>query len=421
MKNLGVIGFIYAYVFLLGGVIQAQEGFEDIFEEGAFEASVQESVDQDAQNQLEYLWGNTLVSDSSLNSSLERGGYNAQVANFGKFFLKASKPDTGALFASWSWRQLLAAGTNDSFFQEAYKWQTLETGKVDFALSELHLSFDLTKILFLRLGNQLLSWGSTVYWSPADFVNLQKQAFGAPADLRSGKPGLRLHLPLESANVFVFLDLSKVVQGGKAGDFVQDTGLAWRLDATQWGIRLGTNGYFVPRQGSENLRMVQLGLDLTTALMGIDLYTEGGLTLEEGKDVRGQFAAGFSRAFGDSGEWVLSGEGFWNPAGEGDRDVPPYGSPQLLGLNSLYWGQYYAWGQIRRTGLLEKKLDVSLSGVTNLSDRSWKAGVQTDWALPGLIPLTLSGGITGGDKAREFTYLAGGPSWSLGLRTLISF
>ena len=56
--------------------------------------------------------------------------------------------------------------------------------------------------------NQLISWGPSQVWTPVDFVNLQRSNPFSSIDLRVGKPGLRLHLPMEGSDLFLFADLS---------------------------------------------------------------------------------------------------------------------------------------------------------------------------------------------------------------------
>ncbi len=404
----------YTLLFLGGIALAQEEDGDSIFDEGAFDTSVTESKDQAKNTQLEYLFGITLLADGTVQVPLDRWGYSGQGTYGGIAFIKATKPETGALFASWSFRQVLTAGTNDSFFATGYSFQKIDPSRLDLALSELHLSFDMNKMVFFRLGNQLLSWGSTLYWSPADFVNRQKQAFGAGADLRSGIPGFRVHLPLDNSNLFLFLDLSRVVDKTVVGDFAQMTGLAWRGDTTVVGIRLGTNGYFIPG-------VVSLGLDVTTNILGADLYAEGALKIPEIGDKTGQVALGFSRPWGDSGEWSLTAEAFWNPTGEGAVDIPFFSSPAYGNYSPLYWGRYYVWSQFKRSKLWDDRLSLSVSGVTNLSDSSWKGSVHSDWILKGLPSFSVIGSLTGGDPQREFTHATGGSVWSLALRSILSF
>ena len=44
-----------------------------------------------------------------------------------------------------------------------------------------------------------------------DFVNLQRLDPLASVDLRVGKPGLRMHVPMKNSNLFLFADFSRTV------------------------------------------------------------------------------------------------------------------------------------------------------------------------------------------------------------------
>jgi hypothetical protein len=54
----------------------------------------------------------------------------------------------------------------------------------------LYYSFDVAKAVFLRIGNQLISWGPSAIWTPVDFINIQRASPLSTLDLRVGKPGM---------------------------------------------------------------------------------------------------------------------------------------------------------------------------------------------------------------------------------------
>jgi len=116
-----------------------------------------------------------------------------------------------------------------------------------YALSEFYAGFDIAKVVFLRLGNQLISWGPSAVWTPVDFINLQHVNPLSPLDLRVGKPGLRIHVPLGISNVFLFGDFSGTVSGSPTlvvNDPLTTANVAARWDLTALGFEFALSGYW---------------------------------------------------------------------------------------------------------------------------------------------------------------------------------
>ena len=184
--------------------------------------------------------------------------------------------------------------------------------------------------MFFRVGNQLLAWGPSFIWTPVDFVNLQRLDPLASVDLRAGKPGLRIHVPLKQSNLFLFADFSRTVDPDtlEVYDLARTTALAARWDLTALGFELGLSGYFgydLP---------ARFGLDLSGRLLGFDVYGEAALTADfPAETVDYAASAGLQRSFGELKDWSFQAEAFYQSAGQPDRagyaapGYPPAGSP----------------------------------------------------------------------------------------------
>ena len=158
----------------------------------------------------EYLAGGSILIQASASSAAEDGTITALSGASGKLFAKVSVPDYGAVFVSYAASHPFFQGYSGSGTPPA----AADPYEPDYALSELHWSFDIAKTLFVRLGNQLVSWGPSRVWSPVDFINLERADSFAEIDTRAGKSGLRLHLPLGRANAFAFADFSGMTADG---------------------------------------------------------------------------------------------------------------------------------------------------------------------------------------------------------------
>lgn len=73
-------------------------------------------------------------------------------------------------------------------------------------LDQLWLRFDLWRTLFVTAGRQHVRWGTARFWTPADFLHLQRRNPLDVFDARRGTDMLKLHLPIESTawNFYVY-------------------------------------------------------------------------------------------------------------------------------------------------------------------------------------------------------------------------
>lgn len=399
---------------LLAGPLAAQDGEDDIFAEGAFDSAVAAGQASEDVNKLVWLGGVTLASTTNLVIPDELGTYGT-LSNFaGKGFLKATKPSVGALFFSYTYGHTLWAATNDGLLKTGYARQALDPAAPVYTLGEFHLSFDVSKVVFVRLGNQLIDWGASAVWSPADFINRRVADPNAAIDTRAGKPGVRIHVPWAAGNFFVFADASSALtKAGEPRDLLRTGTLALKADTTLagWNVGLVANG------GVE--APPRLGLTTSGQVFGIDLWGEaGGVVPLADHKLTWSASLGGERQFGVDGEWTLRSEGYWNPDGQGDVAL----TPAILGaFTPFYWGRAYLYAEVLKQKLLGPDVTGSLSATVNLGDGSWSSTASFRTAFPAILPFSLFTQYNGGPLQREFTLSTGGPAWTFGLRSLVEF
>ncbi len=271
----------------------------------------------------------------------------------------------------------------------------------DIKLSELYYSFDIAKVLFVKTGNQLLAWGPSQIWPPVDFVNSEKASSLSSIDIRSGKPGLRAHLLLPFGNLFAFFDFSQLFVG--TADPVNDISVALRFDTTAAGFEFGANVY-----GGGDTRL-RFGLDATGRLFGMRVYSEVSWAPASDESADTILASlGFSRSLGDRNLTTVSFEGFFNSEG---NDYTAKGQIEAIQeeLVPLYQGKFFAWASLQQKELFSKYLTTSLSGLVNMSDRSFLIRLSENLAFPRSVPVTAEIAVSGGGYNKEFTR-ASGPS-----------
>ena len=390
---------------------QAGEDGSEIFDSGAFDAGLQSGQLAAQTAKVEWLYGLTFVSDGQLLLVPTDATNGEQWSFFGKTFLKVSKSDVGAIFISAAYRQSLLAASNAAPIRDYYQLQHPDLALPAFSLSEFHLSFDLAKTLFVRIGDQLLAWGASRIWSPADFINNQPQDAGAVVDGRSGKSGIRLHLPLGGGNIFAFVDFSKTIEAGIVQEGFRRVSYALRGDATLLGFNLGLLTAFGPSAP------FRIGGTFSGALLGIDLWGELGSQLEyNAYPFNLAFSIGGEKSFGLEKEWTFRTEYFHQTNGHGDSAIEPY-----LRFTPLYWGYDYVFAELADSKLFVPWLGASLGGTINLSDLSWQVVGGLQWTIPGFIPFTTKLKCNAGGKDREFTWPARQSFWSLEVLSIINW
>ncbi|MBN1309691.1 MAG: hypothetical protein JXA18_17350 [Chitinispirillaceae bacterium] len=389
---------------------------DDVFDPGAFDEAVAQGVAVDSQNRLEYLPGVAFVAEAAGYHTPATDASGSDARFYGKAFLKASKADIGALYLGYNYSYFLYASAGDARYGAFYLIQSPDPLDLSATLSEFHCSFDIKKLVFVRIGSQLISWGATWFWTPVDFINRQhaQASVISVVDIRSGKPGVRLHVPYRAMNLFFFTDFSNVVDKGRVGVLGEKVGQAWRIDGTFRGVNIGTVGYV-----GKN-RPEQIGFDATGNVLGADIYGELALAFTDAARSAPHCALsiGGSRLFGPQRNWTGRAEFYYNDRGYGDIALSRLSPGEFT---PFYSGKYYGYAEITGTSLLNSMLAISLFGFGNLADRSFSATLQFTLDLPGVLPFTVYGRYYGGRDDREFTRVFGGSAAGAGARIRADF
>ncbi len=269
--------------------------------------------------------------------------------------------------------------------------------------------------MFFRIGNQLLAWGPSVIWTPVDFVNLQRVNPLAALDLRVGKPGVRITVPMGVSNLFIFADLSGTVTSGTVNDPVRSTNLAERWDLTVLGVELAVTG--ITGFGIQS----QAGFDFSGRLLGFDLYGELTAGIPTGNAAfTWASSLGFQRSFGDLSYWSVAGELFYNDAGTADIS----GYPALAAAQAFtpfYVGKVYSYAALTRSHLLIDGVSATIAGFVDLSDVSFLSRLSASINVPKVPPFTFSLSWAGGGSNRAFTYVTGNNSLTAELQVRVEF
>jgi hypothetical protein len=388
------------------------------FDSSSFDQAVTQSAQPGQAAKTEFLFGGSFLTDNTATTSTSLDWYTVGGSVSGKVFGKLTVPDYGSLYVGYNVSKNMYQGDAGTLPVAASAYLAAPAGSFytpSFTLSELYYSFDVNKALFVRLGNQLIAWGPSFIWTPVDFINLQRADPLAAIDRRQGKPGIRLHVPLQGSNIFVFTDFSGTVTAAGVQDPLKTAVLSARWDVTLAGAELALTGSW-----GESVQN-RYGFDITGRLLGFDIYGEAAAAFPYGSyDLAWAADAGFQRTLGDLGYWSIAGEFFYNSGGTSDTSEYP---AMLMAQTfvPLYVGQYYAYASLSRSHLGVNGVSASVSGLANLSDMSWRARGSLSVAVPNLVPFSIGASYAGGGDGKELTLRAGDGTLSLDLQVRFEF
>ncbi len=412
---------------LMMGYASTAASAQDVFDTSTFDQTVQQSTQAEQKAKLETQFGGNLLYDTSGTTTTDFSGYGVDGSFSGKAFVKVSVPDYGALYIAYNFSKNLYQGAGGTIPGEpvgpAGPVLSQSAGDLfgaSYALAEFYTSFDISRKVFFRIGNQLLAWGPSVIWTPVDFVNLQKVNPLSPLDLRVGKPGIRVTMPLGVSNVFLFADMSGTVTPTGAGgglavnDPIKTTNLAARWDLTVSGVELALTGY------AGNSIQDRAGFDFSSRILGFDVYGEFATGLPGGSySFTWSSSFGFQKTLGELSYWNMAGELFYNSAGT--SDTASYSVLAASGELPFYAGKYYAYGSLTRTHLFIDGLSATLAGFIDMSDASFLCRLSATVDVPGVAPFTFNLSWSGGGDGKAFTWFTGNNSLTAEIQIRVEF
>ena len=425
-----VLALTAASAFLAVALVaaDAQDSGQDIFDAPGFDQTVQQSTQQEQKGKLETQLGGTLLYDTSAATTVDLAGYGAAGSFSGKGFAKVNVPDYGTLYLAYNFSKNLYQGAAGTVPGTSYgsggpvlSQAAGDLYGVSYALAEFYASVDIVHAVFFRIGNQLLAWGPSIIWTPVDFINLQKVNPLSPLDLRVGKPGIRVTVPLGISDIFLFTDMSGTVtptgSGGSpvVNDPLQTVNLAARWDITLLGFELALSGYTGKSIQS------QTGFDLSGRLLGFDVYGELAAGIPTpGMPFTWSTSVGFQKTLGELSYWSVAGELYYGDSGTSDINVYP-GLAAAQTFNPFYVGKLYSYAAFTRSHIFIDGLSATLAGFADFSDGSFLARLSTAIHLPKVPPFTFNLTWAGGGANKAFTWFSGNDSLTAELQMLVQF
>lgn len=393
-----------------------EEGIEEdeIFNEAIFEDKIKESKAQEEKQRLETLIGADFIFFNSYSQPVDFNTYYMSSLFYGKVFSKATYPDIVSLFISYNFSLPVFQYTGNVESYTGYPSSVIYA-----ELSEIFMSFDIYKKVFFRIGYQLIAWGPSVFWTPVDFINKNKVDPLSELDLRTGKPGAKIHFPFKGSNLFLFFDFSQSIGDNNiTSSIVDKTRIGVRFDTILMGYELGLNSYI----GKDLITL--WGIDWSGVLLRTDFYGEVAISkgsntpklrlteppstymLYYPDEIILETSLGFSKSFGEFKYWTLRGEFFFNSNGY-ESDAPySYLIAENL-FTPLYMGKLYGYLSLTRSNLFTQNISGTSALLINVLDTSFDLYTTLSFNFPNLIPYNIRLSITGGEDEKEFTFWKG--------------
>ncbi len=402
----------------------AQE--EDPFDESGFDDEFEQEEDEAEENVLETRFGGS-VSYSISNLTQAFDNYLLSSSLTGKAYFKAQYQMLGQFYISYTFNYPLF------YFSDMKKVFAITSDSATYSLSEIFIDFNIEEVVYLRLGKQIVGWGSSFFWTPVDFVNTEQIDQLAEIDTRGGKNSLRVDIPLGETYFIAFFDLNFIQDEGSARNIkLYEVPMIMRFDFLLGGYNIGLSGYY------KKDNPWKVGIDFSGSLFGFDIYSEAMFSPEIEKDkLTGitylnsfpvstttedisspviQVSFGFQKSFGETDEWGLSGEFFYNSIGYSYKDlnninfldiVVASGVNEDIEIKSMYMSMFYYYLSLSKSNFISNKLSTSLSAYGNLSDFSFALMWNLSVALTDTMPFSVGINLNGWGEKKEFNNLVG--------------
>ncbi len=320
------------------------------------------------------------------------------------------------------------------------------------ALDQMWLRFDIKRRVFVTAGRQHVRWGTARFWTPTDYLHIQRRNPLDVFDARTGTSMVKLHIPWEEYgwNFYAY----GITENTDATPTASKLAGAARLEMVLGTSELGA-GVFA-RRGQRP----KLAADLSIGIWDLDLYGEVAVRWAEDIDrisfnrnvnpadlpfgptptsqdagslarflgpavdilypvksgepgsVKVQATGGvsYSIKYADKDVFTLGAEYFYNGLGYDDTAVyPGLILPHSQSLNEpasfFYLGRHYAgvFALLPAPGSWDRTT-FTLSSMANLSDRSGLTRLDYSFILLTHLRFEAFGAVHWGEKKGEFRF-----------------
>jgi hypothetical protein len=146
----------------------------------------------------------------------------------------------------------------------------IDSGMV-FDVPEFFIDANYNRVVYVRVGKQVLQWGRCFLWNPTDFVNVEKKTFFQRMGHREGAYGVKMHIPYKTLfNFYSFIDLNEV-------NYADEVAVSAKAEAL-----VGRTEMAVSVRGKRDQEPI-FGFDISTQLFEVQISGEA--ALRNGRDM----------------------------------------------------------------------------------------------------------------------------------------
>jgi hypothetical protein len=281
-------------------------------------------------------------------------------------------------------------------------------------VKELFVDFNISNVVYFRVGKQVLTWGRGYLWNPTDLINVQQKSFLNMDALREGTFGLRTDFIFDRAfSVYTF------VQFQDAEDF-SDMAVAGKVETLIGATEMSLSAWW---RGGE---FPVFGYDISAPLFwDLDFRGEIAVSWGDNRDkmrtdgtvysIRDRlvprFCVGLSRSFDFQdveNRIMVNAEFYYNDSGYDDNMFESLSGLTLINFYSEYYdannyGRFYGALFVTINKFLISQFTLTLSGMGNFSDMSFMAVAELAYAP--VYNFTMSFRLLSflGENYREYT------------------
>jgi hypothetical protein len=218
----------------------------------------------------------------------------------------------------------------------------LTNQKTQTALDEAKIMFNANNKVFFTVGKQKVKYGSARIWNPTDFINTTMKDPFYTYDRRQGVTLVKTHIPINNSNLYLIAALDNASSLDKIGYY-----LRYELPFT--------SSEFAISMLARSNTSTKLGLDLSTAFMGADLYVETSIAKGSDKTLytASPYVPGLYNAYTDRGS-------YYNKTTAGISYDLYYGNNDTMTFNAEYFynGEGYSDPNVYLTLFYNQALNI---------------------------------------------------------------
>jgi len=267
----------------------------------------------------------------------------------------------------------------------------VETNNTTFSIKEIFMDMNINRVVYFRVGKQVLQWGRCYFWNPTDLLNIEKRQFSDLNAYREGTFALKTHIPFGT-----FFNIYGVINANDIKN-INESAVAAKaeclLGTTEISFSTWAKKDFFPVFGFDFISFIfdttirgeiSVSYGDNKSYLKTDILTNGIIqtnfsTTRITNEWIPRISVGFTKRFDflDVDDRIsISGEFFYNPYGYKENILKEEDQRLFLLANNLfelnYNYQYYFAFFTSFSKFIVSEITLSVNAIGNFNDNSWQ-------------------------------------------------